>query len=132
MWRLILLTLLLITLPCNAARLHPEAYYQDKWCSANSGITEYENKDYTRVDCLTDTHAVEFDFAKKWAESIGQSLHYARMTGKKAGIVLIIEKDKDMVYYNRIKPLCDELNITLWKMESKKESRSPHNTPIEN
>jgi hypothetical protein len=54
------------------------------------------------------------------------------MTGKKAGIVLIIEKDKDMVYYNRIKPLCDELNITLWKMESKKESRSPHNTHIEN
>lgn len=111
--------LIMALLPiAHAAHKHPEAYYQDKWCSVNKGQTEYRLEDMTRVDCLTDTHAIEFDFAKKWAESIGQSLHYARMTGKKAGIVLIIEKDKDMVYYNRIKPLCDELGITLWKYES--------------
>lgn len=34
---------------------------------------EYKNHDKTRVDCLTETHAVEFDFAKKWAESSGAS-----------------------------------------------------------
>ena len=117
MKRLFIITAILLCLPAFA-RDYNEAYYQNKWCE-NKGVTEYKLEDYTRVDCLTDTHAVEFDFAKKWAESIGQSLHYARMTGKKAGIVLIIEKEKDFIYFNRIKPLCEELGITLWYMKEK-------------
>lgn len=117
MQKFLFLCLTLATSLSALARDYNEAYYQDKWCSVNNGQTEYRLEDMTRVDCLTDTHAIEFDFAKKWAESIGQSLHYSRMTGKKAGIVLIIGKDKDIVYYNRIKPLCDELGITLWKYE---------------
>ena len=32
--------------------------------------------DGTRCDCLTDTHAIEFDFGSNWAEAIGQSAHY--------------------------------------------------------
>ena len=44
---------------------HNEASYQHAWCSAHNGIEEYQNKDFTRVDCLTDTHAIEFDFANK-------------------------------------------------------------------
>lgn len=72
--------------------------------------------DDTRIDCLTKTHAIEFDFAPKWAEAIGQSLHYSRMSGKIAGIVLIIEEKSDYKYYNKIKPLCEQYNITLWSM----------------
>ena len=83
---------------------HNEASYQHAWCSAKNGVEEYQNKDYTRVDCLTDTHAVEFDFANKWAESIGQALHYGIMTGKKPMVVLILdEPEKQMIYYNRVK-----------------------------
>ncbi len=48
--------------------------------------------DKARVDCVTDTHAIEFDFAKKWGESIGQALYYATILNKQAGIVLIMEK----------------------------------------
>ena len=59
-----------------AYHAHSESSYQHAWCSAHKGIEEYENKDKTRVDCLTSCHAVEFDFANKWAESIGQALHY--------------------------------------------------------
>lgn len=116
------LCLTLATSLSALARDYNEAYYQDKWCSVNKGQTEYRLEDYTRVDCLTDTHAVEFDFAKKWAESIGQSLHYARMTGKKAGIVLIIENEKDYRYYERIQPLCKELGIALWAYENIKKA----------
>ena len=65
---------------------HSESSYQHAWCSAHNGIEEFENKDFTRVDCLTDKYAVEFDFANKWAESIGQALHYQLMTGKKAKV----------------------------------------------
>ena len=85
---------------------HSESSYQHAWCSANNGIKEFENADYTRVDCLTSTHAVEFDFANKWAESIGQALHYQFMTGKKAKVILILKNPKSqMVYYNRVKNL---------------------------
>ena len=85
---------------------HSELSYQHAWCRAHNGIEEYENKDKTRVDCLTPYHAVEFDFANKWAESIGQALHYQLMTGKKAMVVLILENPKtEMVYYNRVKRL---------------------------
>lgn len=83
---------------------HNEGSYQQAWCKAHNGIMEYENKDFTRVDCLTKTHAVEFDFANKWHESIGQALHYGIMTGKKPMVVLILdEPETQMVYYKRVK-----------------------------
>ena len=45
--------------------------------------------DGARCGILTDTHAIEADFADKWAEAVGQSLNYAKQIGKKAGIVLL-------------------------------------------
>ncbi|MBR2526249.1 hypothetical protein IKE67_07250 [bacterium] len=44
---------------------HSESSYQHAWCNAHKGIEEYENPDKTRVDCLTETNAAEFDFANK-------------------------------------------------------------------
>ena len=94
------------------AHLYKEAVYQHSWCCARNGIEEYENSDFTRVDCLTSTHAVEFDFAKKWAESIGQALHYQLMTGKRAKVVLILENPaREMVYYYRVKRLAEIYNF---------------------
>lgn len=85
---------------------HNEKSYQQTWCDAHGGVTEYENSDFTRVDCLTKKYAVEFDFANKWAESIGQAEHYGLMTGKKPMVVLILDcPEKQMVYYNRVKKL---------------------------
>ena len=113
--RIVLLFILICT-SVNAKHLYPEKYYQDLWCSENNGKTEVKLIDNTRIDCLTSTHAIEFDFASKWAEAIGQSLYYARMSGKQAGIVLIIEENKDYKYYNKIKPLCEQYNISLWSI----------------
>ena len=88
--------LLLIPSIVFADRLHPEKHYQAIWCNANGGIIEYILPDKTRVDCLTEKYAIEVDFASKWAESIGQSLHYAAMTGKEPGIIIIMENpEKD-------------------------------------
>lgn len=113
----ILLSAILFTtsvFPAYASHIHPEKYYQELWCSAR-GISEYRLKDATRIDCLTPTHAIEFDFAPKWAEAVGQSLYYAMMTNKKPGIVLILENpQKDCKYYERIKKLCEKYNIDLW------------------
>ena len=72
---------------------------------------EYENKDKTRVDCLTKKEAVEFDFANKWHESIGQALHYGIMTGKKPMVVLILENQEQMKYYERIKKIAKKYRM---------------------
>lgn len=101
-----------------AKRDYPERYYQNEWCNKYFGVQEYELSDKTRVDCLTTNYAVEFDFAQKWAESIGQSLHYAEMTSKNPAIVLIIEKPLDFIYYYRIKRLCNKHGIKLWYIKS--------------
>ncbi len=101
----------------HASRLFNEAYYQNEWCNKWNGQTEVILNDNTRIDCETKNYVAEFDFAKKWAEAIGQSLHYGRMTGKKPAIILIIEKPSDFKYFNRIKPLCKEHGITLWYMK---------------
>ena len=115
-----LLTILLLSLPVNvqAARLLNEADYRDAFCKQYNGITEYKLTDLTRVDCLTPDYAVEVDFAKKWAEAVGQSLHYGIMTGKKPGIVLIIENLKDYAFFNRLKQLCERYGIRLWYVEA--------------
>ena len=85
---------------------HNELSYQKAWVSLHGGIEEFENADKTRVDVLTDTHAIEFDFANKWAEAVGQALHYQYMTGKRAKVILILEDPKEeMVYYYRVKKL---------------------------
>lgn len=93
---------------------HPEKFYQNNWCSENKGTLEYRLPDSTRIDCVTDNYAIEFDFAHKWAEAVGQSLHYGLMTGKEPAIVLIMEKKTDGKYYDRVKRLCDTYKIKLF------------------
>ncbi|MCK4786249.1 MAG: hypothetical protein KAV87_21000 [Desulfobacteraceae bacterium] len=98
----------------GSKHLHPEKWYQEKWCNERGGVTEYVLPDKTRVDCLTDEYAVEADFAKKWAESIGQALFYGYMTGKKPGVLLILEKEKDKRYLKRLNKVADKEGITVW------------------
>jgi hypothetical protein len=45
-----------------AKREHPEKWYQQTWCEAQKGRIEVVLPDGTRCDCVTDTHAIEFDF----------------------------------------------------------------------
>ena len=74
--------------------------------------------DNTRVDILTDSHAIEVDFAKKWAEAIGQALYYAAATGRKPGIVLIIKnRDRDRRYVYRCLVVSGKHGIRLWIMQ---------------
>jgi len=101
-----------------AARLHPESWYQRLWCRKQGGQLEARLPDDTRCDCLTATHAVEFDFGSKWAEAIGQALYYSLQTGKRAGIVLILEKETDYKYWLRLNTTIQhfQLPIDTWIM----------------
>jgi len=102
-----------------AKHLHPEKYYQSLWCIENQGEQEQILSDGTRCDCMTETYSVEVDFAYKWAESIGQALHYSLMTGKSAGILLIIEQEKDWKYYFRVLEIIKfyKLPVTVWTIQ---------------
>ena len=72
-----------------------EADYVGAYCPHMGGQTEYVLEDRTRVDCLTDTHAIEFDWCNKWAEAVGQALYYARSTGRMPVIVLICKPGEE-------------------------------------
>lgn len=75
------------------------------------GDIEYVLPDKTRIDCLTTEYAIEFDYAKKWAESIGQSLYYAKMTGKKPAVAIIMSSPSDEKYIKRIKAVSKDIKI---------------------
>ena len=101
---ILFLSLLFLPLAAFAAeRLYPEKIYQEQWCKAHNGQLEYTLNDKTRVDCLTEKYAVEFDYANKWHECIGQALYYGQKTNKTPTCVLIMEKEKDIKYLKRLR-----------------------------
>ena len=90
-----------------------EADYINNYCT---GFPEYVLPDKTRVDCVQDGYAIEFDFASKWAESIGQALYYAKMTGLKPAVAIIMRKPTDEKYIKRIQ-LVNE-NLTIFRIKA--------------
>ena len=92
-----------------------EAYYVNQWCTSDFGRKEAILWDMTRVDCLAKDYAIEFDFAKKWAEAVGQALYYSKMTGKKPAITLILTTPVDYIYVKRIERLDKDIKIFLVK-----------------
>ncbi|MBR6126725.1 hypothetical protein IKQ21_03485, partial [bacterium] len=92
-----------------------ESYYVDQWCTSDFGRKEAILWDLTRVDCLAKDYAIEFDFAKKWAESVGQALYYSKMTGKAPAVTLILTSPLDYRYVKRIERLDHGIKIFLIK-----------------
>ena len=91
-------TLILWFLPflCFAT---PEYVYVNEYCT---GETEVRIP-FGRVDCVTDTYAIEFERGKNWKDGIGQSLYYAMITGKQPMIYLIDDGQYTEVLKNTIK-----------------------------
>ncbi len=94
--------LVLMIIPFFLHAKKKERYYQDLFARNHGGHVEVLMQDGSRCDIITRTHAIEVDFASKWAEAIGQSLNYARQTKKRAGILLIIHKERDQKKINRL------------------------------
>lgn len=86
----------------SAGRLMPEKHYQKLYAEQVGGQMEVTAPDGSRCDILAEDLAIEADFADKWAEAIGQSLNYGFQFNKKAGILLIMEKQKDERHFIRL------------------------------
>lgn len=75
-----------------------EADYSDKIQSLIGGQREYTVTS-GRVDILTETNAIEVEWANKWKDAIGQSLWYGVQTNRAPLIVLIMRREKDYKYF---------------------------------
>lgn len=73
-----------------------EAYYQDIICHQLNGVAEVKQHDGTRIDCETETLAMEIDFQPKLYECIGQAILYSSYTGKQATCLLIVNGNSDI------------------------------------
>ena len=107
------LSLSLLFVGCSAsAKKYHEKYYQTQLCKELDGEMEYVLEDRTRVDYLTDGYAIEVDWAKKWAEGIGQALYYAQMTNRKPAVALIVGK-KDNKFLKRLETVANKFDIRI-------------------
>lgn len=115
--RFVLLVSILVLVGCEKETAKPvryrEADYQQAWIDRRGGTEEVRMSDNTRADIVTDTHAIEVDFAEKWAESIGQSLHYARLKNLQAGVLLIIDEEDDSRYLERWQSVVDKHDLPI-------------------
>lgn len=109
-------TLLLVSFSAQA--IENEDHYNRLFCEEMQGKAEYTLEDLSRVDCLTDTHAFEADWADglKVYEAIGQALYYASETGRLPGILLLIRYDayeKHIRKVERVIEMYPDLKIKL-------------------
>lgn len=76
---------------CSTAQA--QSYDESKLqaCACEGLQQEIRTKAGTYVDCLSDTHAIEIEATQDWAEAIGQGLHYASETGKRAKVLFFCE-----------------------------------------
>ncbi len=111
----ILLTLSLLIGSFFVHALENEDYYNRQFCEQKSGQAEYRLGDLSRVDCLTDTHAFEADWAdgSKVYEAIGQALYYAAETNKLPGIVLLVRKDKSDKYIRKVRRVIEVFELPI-------------------
>jgi hypothetical protein len=110
---ILILVFTMAILPANA--IENEDYYNRQFCSEVSGQAEYKLPDRSRIDCLTDTHAYEADWADglKVYESIGQSLYYAAETGKNPGILLLVRKKNSDKHIRKVKRVIENWSLPI-------------------
>lgn len=113
-----LIVFLALALPSLAEKKN-EAFYRDAWTEKHGGQTEVRLPDGTRCDIVTETHAVEVEWAHKWYEGFGQALWYGFQLNKTPGIVLILRNEGDRKFLVRIRSLAAHhgIDLRVWVMD---------------
>ncbi|MEK9628970.1 MAG: hypothetical protein VW455_08100 [Nitrospinota bacterium] len=103
-----------------AAPVHAmqEADYKKDWCPKHNGEVDYQTHDKSTVDCLTDTHAIEFEVGANWNPAIRKSRSSSVKTGKEPGVVLIIETEADKKHLMTLRKINEKrrLAIKIWSV----------------
>lgn len=90
-----------------------EENLNNQWCEKVNGISQFISKDKTYVDCLTDEYAIETEYDYNWKEAIGQSLHYAETTNRKAAILLIQRSSSKKNYLSELERVIDRFDLPI-------------------
>lgn len=94
--------LTILVAQASAAAAMTEAEWQTQLCPAPQFETEVVLPNGTRVDCLTEQHAIEIDFSDKWGEALGQALSYSASTGLDPVIFLICRRSSATCLKHRL------------------------------
>lgn len=85
----------------SPASAQTEAEMRDRLCAHLD--REVRTPAGTYVDCVSPTRAIEIDWTEKWAEAIGQSLHYGAELGLAPGIILICRQTQGSCLAHRLR-----------------------------
>lgn len=100
-------------------RIHAALVSQSAEGQKASILREQALFDKTRVDLLTPDYAIEVDWAWKWAEGIGQSLHYGLQTDRVPAVILLLrDREKESRYVQRCKAVGSKYGIKVWAVDT--------------
>lgn len=108
-----------------AEELRDRRSYRDEWCEKNQGQTDAVMTERMTCDCLTETHAVRVDFGREWTRALGFAMHYSMKTGKRGGVVLVLDKSRDYMQWIRLNTVIEhyKLPIDAWYIEVPEEKK---------
>jgi hypothetical protein len=109
----LLLTIVLIS-ATTAAQAETELDACRRLAAKYGAELEVVTKDGARCDMLTATEAIEVDWARKWAEGIGQSLYYATVLDRQPAVILLVTGESDQRYVARCRVVCERYGIRLY------------------
>jgi len=108
-----LLTIVLLLIGCSSSA--NERAESARLAPKYGAKTEVRLEDGTICDLVSDTYAIEVEYPRKWAESVGQAVHYGDMLNKKSAIILLLsDPAKEWQFLVRCARLCGKLGITLY------------------
>ena len=87
-----LLATLALTASVSAEERWLEANYRDALCAGMR--MEVTLSRQSRADCVSDTHAIEVEWADKFKEGVGQALTYAYESTLIPGVILICRRSE--------------------------------------
>jgi len=114
--------ILAITAAMLIAPAHYETEIVKKIAPKYNSKVEVRLWDDSRCDMVGKEIAWEVDWAKKWAEGVGQALYYSILLNKKPGVVLLTyDRKKDQKYIYRAQTVCAKYGIRLEIEELERE-----------
>lgn len=99
-----------------AGGVHNEVEQTRRLAAKYSAKTEVMLEDRTRCDLVNNEYAIEVEYPKKWAESIGQSLYYALQLHRKPAVLyLISDAEKEQRYLRRANLVAAQYGIQVYQ-----------------
>ena len=92
-----------------------EAFFVERFAPKYNARVEVRLHEGVRVDLLSDTYAIEVDWARKYYEGFGQAMLYGILTDKKPAVLLLaVHGTSDETHVRRARMISKEYNIKLY------------------